>query len=744
MLGAKRGGGRSTAYAVHRQHLLAAGFPKAILLIFGSCLIYELIDLLNQPAVFRAEIGPNMLQLIVPLAAFVLVLGPLRSRAEAVAVAADLAFTLLLAARLFLPTTTVSGTALFLSLKMVATALLFPWMATFQYASVCVTILVYWGAIAASGHSLHLLHEILGPLIAGAISAVGASQADRVRRDLFLHSARLTASEGQLRTLLDGERALVATALEISVLTELPEVLARINERTAAALGCDFSTTLLLDEVHRQLVGASTYSEPALNLNPGPPFRASIDTPLGQELLNGRTVVINDPGEQKWLPPKTLARYGIHSVAFAPIIAKRQVLGVLTSGRIARPEPFDERQVSLLQGIAAQAAVAIDNARLFEKLSGSEARYRDLFERANDLVFVVDERGPFRFANQAALNFFRLRPGELELSRWEQLVTPQSEHDIGRRLAVARRRGIESGHPFEVEVRGPDGTAVIELRVRLVSAPGQPRLYQCIGRDVTERRRQEHETQRLLNRLRESNRVQTEFVANMSHELRTPLNVIIGYTDLLTDEPSLPPGSDARGFVDRIGSAARALHRMVESVLEYARLDRGRAVLLPTCFSADFLLLELQALCNDVRSSFEVAVHVSGAPDIELSTDYDRLYSVLSNLLLNALKFTPRGEVQLIARRSGHYADFYVRDTGIGIAPDEVAHVFEPFRQIDGSPTRTFGGVGLGLAIVRRNVELLGGSVQVESRVGCGSTFRVRIPMRLETEADRQAQFSAA
>jgi PAS domain S-box-containing protein len=744
MLGAKTGGGRSRAYRADRQQLLAAGFPGAMLVIFGSCLIYEFIDLLNHPAIFRAELAPNLLQLIVPLLAFALVRGPLRSRAEAVAVGADLTFTVVLAARLFLPTTTVSGIALFLSLKMVATALLFPWMAAFQYASVCVTLLLYWCGIAASGHSLRLLHEILGPLIAGLISAVGASRADRVRRDLFLRSARLTESEGRLRTMLDGERALVATALEISVLSELPKLLARINERTAAALGCDFSTTLLLDQVHRQLVGASTYSEPGLTPAADLPFRASVDTPLARELLNGRTVVINDPGPQQWLPPKMLARYGIQSIAFAPIMAKRQVLGVLTAGRVGRPEAFDERQLSLLEGVAAQAAVAIENARLFERLSSSEARYRDLFERANDLVFVVDERGPFRFANQAALNLFRVRPADLELARWEQFVTSKSQRDIARRLAVGRHRGLESGHPFEVEVRVPEGTAAIELRARLVSAPGQPRLYQCIGRDVTERRRQERETQGLLNRLRESNRLQTEFVANMSHELRTPLNVIIGYADLLADEPILPPRSDARAFLDRIGSAARALHRLVESVLEYARLDRGRTALIPTRFSADFLLLELQALCNDVRSSFEVTLHVSGAPDLELSTDYDRLYSVLSNLLLNAFKFTPRGEVHLIARRSGHYADFYVRDTGIGIAPDEVARVFEAFRQIDGSPTRNFGGVGLGLAIVRRNVELLGGTVQVESRVGGGSTFRVRIPMHLETEAERRVAFSAA
>ena len=115
--------------------------------------------------------------------------------------------------------------------------------------------------------------------------------------------------------------------------------------------------------------------------------------------------------------------------------------------------------------------------------------------------------------------------------------------------------------------------------------------------------------------------------------------------------------------------------------------------------------------------------------DLVFFTDYDRLYSILSNLLLNAIKFTTSGEVVLELRLIDDTAEFIVRDTGIGIEGDELKHVFEPFRQVDGSPTRSFGGVGLGLAIVRRIAELLRGVVDAESVMGVGSTFRVRIPV---------------
>jgi signal transduction histidine kinase len=188
-------------------------------------------------------------------------------------------------------------------------------------------------------------------------------------------------------------------------------------------------------------------------------------------------------------------------------------------------------------------------------------------------------------------------------------------------------------------------------------------------------------------------------------------------------------------FLDRIHCSSRALHRLVESLLEYARLDRGRTTLLPTQFSAEQLLLELRALMNDIRSSPDVTLRIHPAPAIAFHTDCDRLYSILCNLLLNAIKFTPRGDVEMDVRLIGTDAQFRIRDTGIGMEPEVMALIFEPFRQGDGSPTRTYGGVGLGLAIVRRNLELLGGTIQVDSKPGEGTTFIVRVPVTLDARA---------
>jgi PAS domain S-box-containing protein len=722
----------ASSYALQRQRGLSARFPTAVTVIAALILTYMVVDLWRMPG--QAQFFSYALELAIPLLGVVLACGPLRRHAEGVALASDLCFTAVLAGRLLLPTTTLSGTALFLSLKMLATAVLFPWHPQLQYLSAASTMLLYYVATALSGRTPDATHQIVGPFIGAALSCAGAGGADRTRRALWQQGVDLAAAEQRTRALLEVERILAAIAREIAVLSDLRTALDRVNSLTAAALFCDYSNTYLIDDERGEATAAATNAcDPAMRAQILS-VRTPIERPVLAELLQGRTVVINEPATQRWFDPTELAQMGIHSLALTPITAKGKVVGVLTVTRTTNREPFDDRQISLLKAIAAQAAIAIENARLFDGLALSEARYRDLFERATDLIFVVDEGGPLRFANRAALEFLRLDGERLRGARWHDLVTETGRRQVERRIALSQQRPAESDRAFEIEVRRPGAVqAVLELRARLINQPGQPRAYHCIARDVTERRQQERETQQLLFKLREANRLQAEFVANMSHELRTPLNVIIGYADLLSDEPALPVESDARLFLQRIATAGRALHRLVESVLEYARLDRGRNVVIPTRFPAAKLLGELRDLCEDVGGSTDVTRSIQDASEIVFLSDYDRLYSILSNLLLNALKFTPDGVIELRLRRVGAHAEFTVRDTGIGIDSEALEHVFEPFRQVDGSPTRSYGGVGLGLAIVRRNVELLRGGVEVESHVGRGTTFQIRIPLSVDT-----------
>jgi signal transduction histidine kinase len=220
----------------------------------------------------------------------------------------------------------------------------------------------------------------------------------------------------------------------------------------------------------------------------------------------------------------------------------------------------------------------------------------------------------------------------------------------------------------------------------------------------------------------------------MSHELRTPLSVILGYTDVLADAVA---DSDARLVVDRIRVAGSELLDLVETTLDLNRLESGHDVTEVTPVSMRTLCEELAVQYAAVRKSSAVALRwaVQGTP-VALA-DPRKLRIIVKNLVGNALKFTQHGEVCVSVRATGDCCLVVVRDSGIGIPTDQLPSIFEMFHQIDGTDRRGFGGVGLGLYIVRKLTEQLGATLDVRSVVGKGTTFTVslRLAARSETAA---------
>jgi PAS domain S-box-containing protein len=343
-----------------------------------------------------------------------------------------------------------------------------------------------------------------------------------------------------------------------------------------------------------------------------------------------------------------------------------------------------------------------------------------------------------RFVNRIYCEWFGIAR-ELLIGRTiEEIFGPDRWQRVEPRVTAALR-----GEPqhFERDETGPDGLSATTLVHYMPDVQGdQVRGFFVLALDVTQNRLDQLTLQRLNDELvvardkaQAAAIAKSAFLANMSHEIRTPMNAIIGLTHLMRREKATPQISER---LTRVADAANHLMEIINDILDLSKIESGKLVLEEIDFSLDALLSRACALVSEParEKGLELLIDTDDLPRM-LRGDGTRLSQALVNLLSNAVKFTERGSISLVARLlesrgSEVFVRFEVRDTGIGLEPQQIERIFSPFEQADTSTTRRFGGTGLGLGITRHLARLMGGDAGAESEPGVGSTFWITVKLQ--------------
>ncbi|MCI0408817.1 MAG: GAF domain-containing protein [Acidobacteria bacterium] len=540
-----------------------------------------------------------------------------------------------------------------------------------------------------------------------------------------------------------------------------------------------------------RLLMALSVAEPPLASWQGESWPQTEGTAGGWVLVHKQPRLVRDLAkEQAFSDDKFMVQEGVHSTLMLPLLVGEEAVGFFFLDS-RTPGAYTERDLELLDPVAQQLALAIQNTRLLKEL---QERSRELARSVEELkalgevgqavsstldletvltsigshavqLAAADGGAIYEYDEQSEEFLLRTTHG-MEGELIEALrATPirLGEGAVGR-AAVAREliqipdileagaytdrlRDVMARAGFRALLAIPllrEDRIVGGLVVRRKS-PGKfpPEVVDLLKTFATQsvlaiqNARLFREIEEKSRQLEAASRHKSEFLANMSHELRTPLNAILGYTKLIQNNIYGEVPEKVREVLERLEKGGRHLLGLINDVLDLSKIEAGQLILALTDYSFKQVVQTVITAVESLAAEKHLALKVTVPPDLPLGKgDERRLTQVLLNLVGNAIKFTEAGEVRVEVRASDGAFRVAVADTGPGISKADQQKIFEEFQQVDSSSTRKKGGTGLGLSIAKRIIEMHGGRIWLESSLGKGSTFWFTLPIRVERQTE--------
>jgi two-component system, sensor histidine kinase and response regulator len=581
-----------------------------------------------------------------------------------------------------------------------------------------------------------------------------------------------------LRTIgrMDDQRWIKTHVSEVSSAIQQTETfsdLARIFlSRTAPLLGVGHGVFYIYDEAGECLKLLTGYGHRERK-NLSQCIKAG-EGLVGQCLLEKAPITLTQPPRDYITIASGLGESVPSCIAVLPVTHLDRVLGVVELAAFHR---FDERETALLDALMPVLAVSLEilerniqtqqllvetrrqaenmekqAAKLEEQsvemeaqqaeLQATEAWFRGIIESAPDGILVCDHQGTIVLTNPNVNAMFGYEPGELIGQPVEALVPldRRDKHPALRRELTIGDRARPMGKSSS-DLRGvrKDGTEFpVEVGLAQLPALGNRGACVCASvRDITERKQAEAEVVRAKETAEEATKAKSEFLANMSHEIRTPMNAIIGMSHLALQTEL---DKKQRNYIEKVHRSGENLLGIINDILDFSKIEAGKLSMENIDFHLEDVLdhvanlIGLKAADKGIELLFNIAPGLPAA----LIGDPLRLGQILINLSNNAVKFTDKGEIVLGAEvvnqapESAHL-HFWVRDSGIGMTPEQCSKMFQSFSQADSSTTRKYGGTGLGLAISKKLVEMMHGRIWVESQPGKGSTFHFEAHLGIQS-----------